>query len=353
MKFELRKVIAFSGLLYILILCEYFYFTSLIDETQHNLRRMLDSEFPRWSHNNHRQPHNTKIRREIGWKATAPTAPEHEQTKILIIFPYRNREIHYHEFIEHFASIKRPEWDVSFMVIDQGNDFDFRRAWLLNIGIAEALKLYEHKKYSTCLVGHDIDMLASSQVDYSWCDRPTQTCSELSCEDYSVPYPSYTGGTVAALLSDWESINGLTNVARGWGGEDDELYQRFRLNNLLEKDGFIRRAPKGQGVCECLNDGDHTRRKRNNNILNDIAEKVFRMQEGSDEWKRDGLNNLKYKVMDRRVDDYNTLWLKVDETEEEHSKMKEKRSPDEKIKIYKILNGRSIYAGIRERRQIF
>lgn len=42
-----------------------------------------------------------------------------------------------------------------------------------------------------------------------------------------LPYSSIFGGAGAFLRKDFEEINGFSNKFWGWGGEDDDLYQRF------------------------------------------------------------------------------------------------------------------------------
>ena len=41
------------------------------------------------------------------------------------------------------------------------------------------------------------------------------------------------GGIVGMSLKHWRAINGFGNNYFGWGGEDDELHHRLRLNGLL------------------------------------------------------------------------------------------------------------------------
>lgn len=229
---------------------------------------------------------------------------------IILIFPFRNREVHYEKMMKHLKSIRRPNWEIHKILVEQANDEPFQRAWLLNVGIAEAKKRFNNS--SACVVTHDIDMLADENVDYSWCDRPTQICSELSCFNRGVPYRTYAGGVVQATMAHWYQINGFTNNAKGWGGEDDDLYHRFRINGLLDPTTkALRRPVKGYGQCNCMHDGDHTKRLRDEKGYRDILEKLKRMSKGSDEWKLDGLNSLKYYIISEHKDEFDTLHLKV------------------------------------------
>jgi len=234
------------------------------------------------------------------------------QRQIVIVIPYRDRAVHYKKIMEHLPAVARENWNIHTILVEQNDRSPFRRAWLLNIGIAEAKKRFGDD--DTCVVTHDVDMLADSKVDYGWCDRPTQICSELSCFGGGVPYAASGGGVVQATLKDWYAINGYTNTAIGWGGEDDDLHHRFQTNGLVSG-GHLRRPAKGFGKCHCLNDGDHTKRVRDSSGYKDIVSKINRMKKGSDEWKTDGLNSLKYVISEELVDDYGTIKLKVNPSE--------------------------------------
>ena len=238
----------------------------------------------------------------------ATTVTPFEKQNIVIVIPYRDRAVHYKKIMEHLPSITRENWRIHTILVEQIDKSPFKRAWLMNIGIAEAKKRVGDNK--TCVVTHDVDMLADSKVDYGWCDRPTQICSELSCFNGGVPYATSGGGVVQSSLKDWYTINGFTNTAIGWGGEDDDLHHRFRVNHLLTG-GHLRRPNKGFGKCHCMHDADHTKRVRDNKGYKEINAKIGRMSAGSNEWKTDGLNSLKYDISEESVDKYGTIHLKV------------------------------------------
>ena len=236
-----------------------------------------------------------------------------EKQNIVIVIPYRDRAVHYNKIMEHLPTITRENWHIHTILVEQYDKSPFRRSWLLNIGIAEAKIRFKDDK--TCVVTHDVDMIADSKVDYGWCDRPTQICSELSCFNGGVPYANSGGGVVQASLKDWYTINGFTNIAIGWGGEDDDLHHRFRLTGLLTG-GHLRRPSKGFGKCHCMHDEDHTKRVRDSKSYKEIVSKIKRMSFGSNEWKTDGLNSLKYYISSEVVDKYGTIHLKVKKEKE-------------------------------------
>ena len=212
--------------------------------------------------------------------------------------------------MRHLKTIQRPTWNLHKILVEQANDEPFQRGWLLNVGIVEANKRFHDS--NACVVTHDVDMMADNLVDYAWCDRPTQVCSELSCFKEGIPYSEYSGGVIQAKQEHWYRINGYTNKAVGWGGEDDDLFHRFRMNSLLNQTtNALRRPAKTYGKCYCMNDNDHTKRIRNQKGYSNILKQIQHMRQGSNEWEKDGLNSLQYSVLSEHSDAYDTIHLKV------------------------------------------
>ena len=230
---------------------------------------------------------------------------------IVIVIPYRDRAEHYTRFIEHLPSITRDNWRIHTILVEQNDNKPFNRGWLLNIGIGESKKRFGDM--NPCVVTHDVDMLADSNVDYSWCDRPTLACSQLSCFNNRIPYRKYSGGVVQALLNDWYAVNGYTNIFEGWGGEDDDLYHRFRLAGLLRRHR-LRRPKRGFGKCKCIDNSPSSEEtKRRHKGYKNIVARVERMKHGSEEWKTEGLSSLQYRIDEESVDEYGTVHLKVEQ----------------------------------------
>lgn len=73
---------------------------------------------------------------------------------------------------------------------------------------------------------------------------------------------------MGATPDHWLKFNGFSNKGKGWGGEDDVLYNRMRNARLLTstktRQGWrpvLKRPEKGFGRCESLSEG-HTERTR-------------------------------------------------------------------------------------------
>jgi hypothetical protein len=115
----------------------------------------------------------------------------------------------------------------SLWIVEQDDDELFNRAWLANVGIAQAIQTASTSAgtntSNSCIILHDVDLIPlSPSVPYTQCHVPIQLSSELQSHRWSVPYSKNFGGVVALNVNHWKLINGLSNGYPGWGGEDDE-----------------------------------------------------------------------------------------------------------------------------------
>ena len=191
--------------------------------------------------------------------AEDPTTTDPAAIIVSLVVPFRNRYEHRSKFLSHMKTFMQSHNFTMFIYfIHQLSSEGFNRGRLFNVGFRVV------QKESKCVVVHDIDMLPDTTIDYTNCSTaPIQLSSEIQHWDNSVPYTTYTGGVISASRADWIKINGMSNRFVGWGGEDDELYFRFRYNDLLGNGtDIIRRPPKGFGYYSTLNDADHTERKQ-------------------------------------------------------------------------------------------
>ena len=231
--------------------------------------------------------------------------------RVVILIPYRNRDTHYHKQMHNLRKIFPLACKPLVIVIQQDNTKFFKRGWLFNIGL-HILSL-RNIDLHTCVVTHDVDLLASSSKHYFSCETPTQLCSELSCFNNGVPYPQSAGGVVTASLRDWRKVNGYTNLMEGWGGEDDHLFWRLGVTQLLNKKNLIHRPPKGSGKCQCLNDNDHTKRNKAPSYKN--IWKILQKLKTGTAWQKDGISDVQYFITKQFIDDYGTQWYSVSETQ--------------------------------------
>ena len=223
--------------------------------------------------------------------------------KHAIIFPYRNRT-------HHLAIIKTElnrylhrcflNDTFSLWVIEQDNAELFNRGWLANVGIKLVSEL---EKETQCIIFHDVDLLPANEslVPYNECDRPIQLGSELEHWNWGVPYQNSAGGVVSMHLRHWERINGFSNDFEGWGGEDDDLFERIRWNNLLDNTTkTIRRPQKGRGIFHTISQAEehHPVNKKGTVEYQKSLRTIKEMQKGSSRWKFDGLSDLTFTIHD-------------------------------------------------------
>lgn len=264
-----------------------------------------------------------------------PPRPRLWNSTVAVIIPFRDRESHLGHFREHWRNMvveqRRSKiqnvirWEI--YIVEQFDGGGFNRGWTFNVGLADALGMESASPDTTpsqieldCAVIQDVDTLPETVVDYADCEFPTQLGSEMDRFGYSVPYLQYTGGVVGMSPLHWKAINGFGNEYIGWGGEDDELYHRLRLNGLLKgdcsplcsqddsnrhKEGLsIRRPPKGFGRFGggFMDTKNHTKRDRSTVAYQQNLKMLAEISNGSPRWKTDGLSNLRFRVIERKVD---------------------------------------------------
>jgi len=214
---------------------------------------------------------------------------------VVIIVPIMDRSIQLRRFLEHlcefWASQRAP---LNIVAVEQRANMSFSRSWLFNVGFHYTTLM---NISAQCIALHDVDHLPMPGVVYDNCTVPIHLSSESEQFDWGVPYNSFSGGVFLASPHDWKQINGMSNEFRGWGGEDDELFYRFRRAGLT--DGPLRpfRPMRDMGKFR-ENTLNHMRKQRipseynaNVNLLNEMAS-------GSKDPSLDGLAQTRYSVLD-------------------------------------------------------
>jgi len=151
--------------------------------------------------------------------------------KLGVCVPYRDREIHMHEFIPKVGKyLKMQGIEFQMYFIHQCDDKLFNRGATKNIGAKIALE--EGCDY---VVFHDIDMIPDLDGGVSYAPPngiPTHIATNISQMDYGLKYHEYFGGAVIFSKKDLLATNGYSNNYWDWGMEDDDLFWRCHLEGL-------------------------------------------------------------------------------------------------------------------------
>lgn len=222
--------------------------------------------------------------------------------KVAIILPYRDRDRQLRAFLHNLHSLlTKQQLDYSIFVVEQIPHQTFNRAKLLNVGFAEAKKLYDWQ----CFIFHDVDLFPEDDRNLYTCpEQPRHMSVAVDKFSYKLPYATIFGGITALTVEQFEKLNGFSNDYWGWGGEDDDMASRVKLHGfeISRYDANIARYKMVK----------HAQEKENavNECRFSLMYKVNRR------WPKDGLTTLDYKVLNVTFEKLFTRIL-VDLKEEE------------------------------------
>ena len=148
----------------------------------------------------------------------------------LIVIPFRDRNAQLPILLRHLHPIlRRQQLHYRIVIVEQSGKGPFNRAKLSNIGYVEGLKMYPYD----CLVIHDVDLVPENDhIDYSCSQSPKHLSAAVSTFKYQLPYANIFGGVSSLSSKHFQQINGFSNLFYGWGGEDDNLFERLKKNKL-------------------------------------------------------------------------------------------------------------------------
>lgn len=157
------------------------------------------------------------------------------EKRALVLVTLRDRDTHWRVFKMYMAEYY-PELTIA--IIQQADNNKWNKGLLFNVGYSILAANYDYVLF------HDIDFLpVLGKVDYSYCDKPTLLATECSQFNYQHCYDRFFGGVIGMNKEYYELVNGFSNKFRGWGGEDDLMYNSFiekgvvpekRLGNRFE-----------------------------------------------------------------------------------------------------------------------
>ncbi|XP_024086457.1 beta-1,4-galactosyltransferase 1-like [Cimex lectularius] len=218
---------------------------------------------------------DTRIQKGGAWKPENCISPH----KVALIIPYRDRKENLRDFLAYMHPfLQKQNLDYRIVVVEQ-TDRPFNRAKLFNIGFVETEKIDNFH----CYIFHDVDLLPQNLNNIYGCTNyPRHMSANINIFDYKVPYDSIFGGSVAILKSQFQAVNGFSNIFFGWGGEDDDFYNRVTRN--------------GSKICRFSSDVSqyvmlsHKKEKPS-------SDRYYVLVTGKYRFLTDGLNSLKYSVI--------------------------------------------------------
>ncbi len=215
---------------------------------------------------------------------------------LAIIVPYRDRESHLKQFVPHLSNhLNKQKLSFDIYIIEQYNLQLFNRGWCKNVGFVFSIP----DQYKN-VVFHDIDLLPHEDVDYTPQDGIIHLATH--CEQYGyepLPYATF-GGVLMSSPDIFRSIQGYSNMFKGWGEEDNNLLMRI-IHQGLEP---LKRPSKFYSLPHDRINQDAEQKR--NIMVNQHRTKVM----------SDGLSNLRFIYdydEELSIDGYKYRHIKADE----------------------------------------
>ncbi|ELU07978.1 hypothetical protein CAPTEDRAFT_36658, partial [Capitella teleta] len=146
--------------------------------------------------------------------------------RILIIIPYRDREVHLKALLAHMHPIlQRQQLAYRILVVEQNEPSLFNKAALMNAAVRKALPDWENE--IDCITFQDVDTLMEDDRNLIRCGKtPVHYTVATDRENY-IPYEQRRfGGVTSFTPQQFKKVNGFSNNFFGWGGEDINMYYR-------------------------------------------------------------------------------------------------------------------------------
>ena len=202
--------------------------------------------------------------------------------KRIIIVPYRDREEYKEKFLKRINDYLKEydDWEIYFS--HQCDRRPFNRGATRNIGfIAMKIKYPNHYK-DISFIFHDVDTLPVIN-DYFPYDTTDGVVSHYYGFDFAL------GGIVVIKGKDFEKIKGYPNFW-GWGFEDNALYKKSILNNLIvdrsifvenkikeERDKYITRLDTDESIRILTKEEMYRYNENNIDDITDLKNVIFKI----------------------------------------------------------------------------
>lgn len=152
------------------------------------------------------------------------------------------------------------------------------------MGFLEALK--EDEAYN-CFIFSDVDLVPMDDRNLYRCgDQPRHFAIAMDKFGFRLPYAGYFGGVSGLSKSQFLRINGFPNEYWGWGGEDDDIFNRISLTGMK-----ISRPDIRIGRYRMIK---HDRDKHNE----PNPQRFTKIQNTKLTMKQDGIASVRYRVLE-------------------------------------------------------
>jgi hypothetical protein len=224
------------------------------------------------------------------------------------------RESQRRRFIQIMNKILEPYCNFHIYIIEQSNDGElFNIGKLKNIGfeLANNDQKFSHFIFSDIDTIPDYDLMnyyiKTSKNVISLAIRGTRW-EVVDIKNKEILKP-FLGALLSFSSKLFTKINGYPNNFWGWGGEDDAITNRLFFNG-----NKIVNYPKIGEVIDIEENKDMKTLNIKEKLKDEVKDKIRyeKLYEDIRSWKKNGVNSLKYDILERVEINRNTTQIKVD-----------------------------------------
>jgi len=231
--------------------------------------------------------------------------------KYSIIIPYRNREEHLKTLLPRLYEFFKDK-DYEIIISEQNDDNNFQIACVENIGFQHAT--------GDIIVLQQVDYYPTDDVSYEIEDQPILPArkavflnEEMELRDFNdIPAgyrhflqeidDNFYGGVIVITRKQFEDINGINPMYKGWGNEDEDLRERLKWAGYKPTRNAV-------GTFLCLyhvNGGDFG----DSQVKHEDFLEGRKLLANAYQMKNIGYRNLSADVEIFKIDLPNTIWIK-------------------------------------------
>lgn len=220
-----------------------------------------------------------EVRLGGSWTPLSCTARQ----RVAVIIPFRDRQLHLRTLLALLhPMLQRQMLQYTIFVVEQKEPRVFNKASLMNVAFLHARAIADFD----CIIFHDVDMLPEDDRNFYVCSsQPRHVVSAVDKWNYRLKYKTLFGGVTAFRPSHFEQVNGFSNQFYGWGGEDDDMYQRVKAQKM-QVVRFPAEVARYTMIRHSRDSGNPVNTKKETGWS--FCPKVYVV---------DGLNSVKYKLV--------------------------------------------------------